>query len=85
MTLDISPFQEWKPPPIDHKLWRCASGTHILGEVSRENGVRRLRLLSGHVITGMAEIYCEECQALREWHSGAEGIRDLLEHARGVA
>ena len=84
MALDISPFQEWKPPPIDHKPWKCTSGTHILGEVGRKNGVRRLCLNSGHVITGAAEIYCERCQTHREWHSGAEGLRELLERGRAL-
>lgn len=58
--------------------WRCAAGRHVLGQVIRGNGVRRLHLAGGHVITGQAMIYCEGCSEHREWHSGKDGVEELL-------
>ncbi len=65
------------PIPLG-RPWRCASGQHVLGQVIREKGIRRLHLAEGHVITGHALIFCPECAQLREWHSGADGISELL-------
>ena len=65
--------------------WRCATGNHILGAVLREGEVSRLHLTGGHVITGHALIYCEACGRHREWHSGADGLAELLSRRDALA
>ena len=64
--------------------WMCPSG-HLLGHVRRENGVRRLFLQQGHVATGMVEVACPECGARKTWHSGQDGIEQLLRYNRARA
>jgi hypothetical protein len=58
--------------------WRCATGQHVLGQVVREGGVRRLHIEAGHVITGHAMIYCPECSQLKEWHSAGDALSQVL-------
>lgn len=62
--------------------WRCATGTHILGYVVSIASVKRLRLFSGHLITGSAEIRCPDCGIWREWHVGGDGLEEMLEARR---
>jgi len=59
--------------------WRCATGQHILGQVVNIASVHRLRLFSGHLITGSADIWCADCAAWREWHVGGDGLEEMLE------
>ena len=74
--------------PYTPRLWRCANG-HLLGRVIKPGGVRRLELYAFHglgivsqvvmaVITGPAEIHCQECQAVRVWDLHEDGMQELL-------
>lgn len=65
---------------IDPKPWLCPGG-HILGNVVRRNGIRRLVIECGELraeLTGTAALTCP-CGASRVWDVGEEAIRELLE------
>lgn len=58
--------------------WFCPN-RHILGYVIRVDGLGRLHIAGGHVITGQASIHCDICGADREWHWGDAAISRLTE------
>jgi len=62
--------------------WRCATGAHTLGQVVSIASVKRLRLSSGHLITGSAQIWCAECGTFRVWYVGGDGLEEILEARR---
>lgn len=80
------------PPPFLARPWCCPRG-HVLGQVIRVNGVRRLRLFREAVYPGyesdaeaigtvsgsIDDICCSICRRERDWHIGEEGLRELLE------
>ena len=66
------------PDGFEGRPWRCATGAHILGQVVSIASVHRLRLSSGHLITGSAEIWCAECEAYRDWHVGGDGLEEMI-------
>jgi len=78
MTVECDQAPDASRSQVTSRPWRCALGDHILGVVLQEKGVRRLHLVAGHVITGHALIFCEDCGQHREWHSGADGLAELL-------
>lgn len=81
-----SPSQQRNEYP---KPWQCTSGEHVLGQVVRLNGIRRLELFryaikpGQHsnvvaVLTGSADIVCSICNRTRTWHAPEEGINELI-------
>lgn len=72
--------------------WCCPRG-HVLGQVVRVHGVRRLRLFREAVYPGyegdacvigvasgtIDDIECSLCGRVRNWNIGEEGLRELLE------
>lgn len=60
--------------------WLCLRG-HLLGYVRRDHGVHRLHLAEGHVITGLADIRCPLCGALRTWDWARDSLDRLLARA----
>jgi len=72
--------------------WRCVNG-HVMGQVVREGGVRRL-LLYRHAVESLAEdgaavdvmgvvegymdVRCDVCGCVRPWMPGEEALERML-------
>ena len=65
---------------VNQKTWNCKVCGYALGVVIKKNGIYRLWLEDrGILATGLVNVTCFKCGAIREWHTDAEALKRLVE------